>query len=116
MPSLYESFGLVALEAQACGTPVVASRVGGLIYTVQDGVSGFLVPPQDAEAFAQRIENLLLHEGMREEMRTQAIAKAQSCAWPYIAEQVLALYQAVAHRRQPAQAIVPLRIPRCALL
>jgi D-inositol-3-phosphate glycosyltransferase len=115
VPSHYESFGLVALEAQACGTPVVASRVGGLTYTVQDGVSGFLVPPYDAVAFAQRIESLLLHEGMREKMGARAVVRAQSYAWPCIADRVLALYQTVAHRRQPAHAIVPLRIPRCAL-
>ncbi len=116
IPSHYESFGLVAVEAQACGTPVVASRVGGLTYTVQDGISGFLVPPHDAAAFAQRIESLLLHPGTCEEMGTRAIARAQSYAWPHIADRMLALYQAIAHRRQPVHAIVPLRIPRCTLL
>src|SRR5207253_2374629 len=52
MPSYYESFGMVALEAMACGSPVIASRVGGLTTTVRDGVTGFLVPDGDATAFA----------------------------------------------------------------
>jgi D-inositol-3-phosphate glycosyltransferase len=52
LPSYYESFGMVALEAMACGSPVIASRVGGLVTTVRDGVTGFLVPDGDVEALA----------------------------------------------------------------
>jgi D-inositol-3-phosphate glycosyltransferase len=115
MPSHYESFGLVALEAQACGTPVVASRVGGLTFTVQDGVSGFLEPYDDPNAFAGRIEQLVLHEGLREEMGAHAIANARAYAWPRIADRVLDLYHSVEHMRKPTHTIVPLRIPRCAL-
>jgi D-inositol-3-phosphate glycosyltransferase len=115
VPSHYESFGLVALEAQACGTPVVASRVGGLTFTIQDGVSGFLEPWNDAHAFAGKIEQLVLHEGLREEMGANAIVNAQQYSWPRIADRVLGLYQAVEHLRKPAHAIVPLHIPRCAL-
>jgi D-inositol-3-phosphate glycosyltransferase len=55
VPSYYESFGLVAVEAMACGTPVVASRVGGLVSTVQDGVSGYLIPWRCPEPFAERL-------------------------------------------------------------
>ena len=47
MPSHYESFGMVALEAMACGTPVIASQVGGLAFLVQDGVTGYTVPAED---------------------------------------------------------------------
>jgi D-inositol-3-phosphate glycosyltransferase len=115
VPSHYESFGLVALEAQACGTPVVASRVGGLQFTVQDTVSGFLEPWDDPAAFARRFEQLVEHEGLREEMGAHAINNAQAYAWPKIADRVLDLYQAVQHRRKPAHAIVPLRIPRCTI-
>src|SRR3712207_6804074 len=115
VPSHYESFGLVALEAQACGTPVVASRVGGLTYIVQDGSSGFLVPAKDEHAFANRIGRLLWEQGLRNEMGAQAAKNAQAYAWPRIVERMLMLYQAVAYRRQPAQAIAPLQIPRCAL-
>src|SRR5204862_5547564 len=56
MPSYYESFGMVALEAMACGSPVVASRVGGLTTTIKDGVTGHLVPEGDATALASHLE------------------------------------------------------------
>jgi D-inositol-3-phosphate glycosyltransferase len=115
VPSHYESFGLVALEAQACGVPVVASKVGGLQYTIEDGVSGFLEPWDCPEAFADRIKQLVQHEGLREEMGARAIANARAYAWPRIADRVLGLYEAVQPHRQPAHAIVPLQIPRCAL-
>ena len=52
MPSHYESFGMVALEAMAMGTPVIASEVGGLAHLVQHGVTGFHVPSRDPEALA----------------------------------------------------------------
>jgi D-inositol-3-phosphate glycosyltransferase len=114
VPSHYESFGLVALEAQACGTPVVASRVGGLTYTVRDGVSGFLVPADDPHAFAARIGQLVDHEGLREEMGAHAIQNAQSYDWSAIAGQMLDLYGGVEQHRRPAYAIEPLAIPQCA--
>lgn len=115
VPSHYESFGLVALEAQACGTSVVASDVGGLRYTIQDGVSGFLEPWNDPQAFAQRIRQLVEHEGLREEMGAHAIANARAYAWPQIAARVLDLYHAVEQRRKPAHTIAPLHIPRCSI-
>ena len=59
IPSHYEPFGLVAIEAMACGTPVVASDVGGLSFTVVPDETGLLVPPQDAGALAQAIGRVL---------------------------------------------------------
>src|SRR5207237_2666762 len=55
MPSYYEPFGIVALEAMSCGRPVIASRVGGLIEIIEDGVQGYLVPPGDYLELARRL-------------------------------------------------------------
>ena len=68
MPSHYESFGMVALEAMACGTPVVASQVGGLAFLVQDGITGYVVPGGDAEALAKTLEKLMRDPALREQI------------------------------------------------
>ncbi|MBN1483264.1 MAG: glycosyltransferase [Chloroflexia bacterium] len=93
VPSHYESFGLVALESLACGTPVVASRVGGLTYIVEDGLSGFLVPRGNPPALAQRIGQLLADCGLRRHMGGHGQEMAQQYGWPSIAERVLELYE-----------------------
>jgi D-inositol-3-phosphate glycosyltransferase len=91
MPSYYESFGMVALEAMACGSPVVASRVGGLTTTVQDGLTGRLVPEGDAVALAAAITSLLDGpEGRR--LGQQATRWAAEHRWPCVAEAVCRLY------------------------
>lgn len=91
MPSYYESFGMVALEAMACGSPVVASRVGGLTTTVQDGVTGRLVPEGDPAALAAAISGLLEGpEGRR--LGQQATRWAAEHRWPCVAEAVCRLY------------------------
>jgi len=92
VPSYYESFGLVALEAMACGTPVVASRVGGLQGTVRDSETGFLVPWRCPEPFAERLELLLENEELRRNLGEGARAAAEDYAWPRIAERVQAVY------------------------
>ena len=81
MPSLYESFGMVALEAMACGTPVVASDVGGLSFVVRDGESGFLVPERDPRALANCLGYLLRNPGLRERMGRRGIEVAREYAW-----------------------------------
>jgi len=91
VPSHYESFGMVALEAMACGSPVVASRVGGLTTTVQEGVTGRLVPEGDAPALAAAITRLLQgSEGRR--LGQQATRWAAEHRWPCVAEAVCRLY------------------------
>jgi D-inositol-3-phosphate glycosyltransferase len=95
VPSHYESFGMVALESMAMGTPVIASRVGGLAHLVVDGCNGFLVPAGDAGALAERIMDLLDCEGCRARMSAEARAYAQSYAWPKIVDRMLAVYAAV---------------------
>ncbi len=93
MPSFYESFGMVALEAMACGTPVVASQVGGLAFLVQDGETGYTVPADDAQALADRLSVLLSDPQLRKAMGDRASEFARQYAWHKIAERIQSLYQ-----------------------
>jgi D-inositol-3-phosphate glycosyltransferase len=93
MPSHYESFGMVALEAMACGTPVVASQVGGLAYLVQDGVTGYHVPDQDPQKLGERLMMLLTDTNLRLRLGRQAADYARRYAWKNIAAQVVDVYK-----------------------
>jgi D-inositol-3-phosphate glycosyltransferase len=93
VPSHYESFGMVALEAMACGTPVIASEVGGLAYLIQDGVTGFHVPDRDPVELAERICLLLHNPALRGEMSAAAVQRAQEYAWSKVADRIMALYE-----------------------
>lgn len=95
MPSHYESFGMVALEAMAMGTPVIASEVGGLAYVVRDGYNGFLVPRRDAHALAQRIADLLNDQALRQQLSHQATHYARDYDWSIIAERIAAIYEEI---------------------
>jgi len=103
MPSHYESFGMVALEAMACGTPVIASEVGGLAYLIQDGITGFHVPANDPEELAGKINLILNNEKLRREMSQFALEYAQNYSWSNIAEQILQLYNSSLGRTTPAR-------------
>ena len=92
MPSHYESFGLVAVEAMASGTPVIASNVGGLSYTVKDGETGFLVPEENHFALAEQVHNLLKNPELRLRMGEQAAEHAQQYSWRNIAAQIVDIY------------------------
>jgi len=92
MPSDYESFGMVALEAMACGTPVIASDVGGLAFLVKHGRTGYHVPARDPAALAAKITRLLADEGLRRRIGQRAARWAQVYAWPRIAGRIEALY------------------------
>ena len=92
VPSYYESFGLVALEAMACGVPVIASRVGGLKETVQDGRTGYLVPWHCPEPFAERLELLLSNESLRRSLGREARAAAERFRWSNVAARVELIY------------------------
>jgi D-inositol-3-phosphate glycosyltransferase len=92
LPSHYESFGMVALEAMACGTPVIASSVGGLTTTVRDGLTGLLVPEGDAPGLAGRVERLFGDDGLRWRLGREGIRWARGHRWPCVAEAVCREY------------------------
>ena len=93
MPSHYESFGMVALEAMACGTPVVASQVGGLAFLVQDGITGFVVPGGDPEALSKTLEKLIRDPALREKLGSQAAEYARFYSWDKIANRIKVIYE-----------------------
>lgn len=96
MPSHYESFGMVALEAMACGTPVIASRVGGLAHLIQEGVTGYFVPAQDPEALAEKLRLLFIDNELREHLGVQAACYAHDFRWESITSQIVKVYQEMA--------------------
>jgi D-inositol-3-phosphate glycosyltransferase len=98
LPSYYESFGMVALEAMACGSPVIASRVGGLVTTVRDGVTGFLVPDGDVGALAERIETLVTDPELRWRLGREGVRWAAQHRWPCVAEAVCKEYASLESR------------------
>jgi len=92
----YEPFGITPLESMACGTPVIGSDVGGIRYSVKDGVTGYLVPPRDPEALAHRVRSLLSNPLLMRKMRTSAIHRVHhEFTWQRIAEMMDHMYEFV---------------------
>lgn len=93
VPSYYEPFGLVPLEAMACGTPVVASKVGGLQWTIKEGTTGYLVKPRDEEELAQKLMYLFSHYATRKNMKENGIDRMRHLfGWETVASQMSLFY------------------------
>lgn len=103
VPSYSESFGLVALEAQACGTPVVATAVGGLRTAVADGISGSLVDGHDPRAWSATISRLLLEPQRRLLLSMGAVEHASHFGWDVTARGMLDVYDNVLSRGKAAR-------------
>jgi D-inositol-3-phosphate glycosyltransferase len=93
VPSHNESFGLVALEAQACGTPVVAAAVGGLVTAVRDGISGLLVQGHDPAQWATALAGLVADRPRREAYGSGAVRHARQFGWDRTVRGLLASYR-----------------------
>ncbi|MDQ3154047.1 MAG: glycosyltransferase, partial [Actinomycetota bacterium] len=92
VPSHNESFGLVALEAQACGTPVVAAAVGGLPVAVADGVSGLLVEGHEPQAWADALSSIALDPSLARGLARGATAHAGRFSWDRTTDTLLRTY------------------------
>jgi D-inositol-3-phosphate glycosyltransferase len=99
VPSRSESFGLVALEAAACGTPVVAASVGGLTTLVEDGHTGFVVDPSTPQAFARAASGILADPLLAERLATTAVVRSRRYTWAQAASVLRATYEELTAER-----------------
>ena len=99
VPSDYESFGMVALESMASGTPVIASEVGGLAYLVREKETGYLVPVREPKVLAERIQSVLCDRTTSQKMGRCASHVAKTYAWQNIANRLLAIFEDVVSKQ-----------------
>jgi len=98
MPSNYESFGMVALESMACGTPVAATQVGGLQHLVKNGITGFTVPNNDPDALEESLTQLICKPELRAQMSRNSIEYAKTFSWETITPKIIDLYKETLNR------------------
>lgn len=102
----YEPFGITPVEAMACGTPVVGGNVGGVKFTVRDGETGYLVPPNNPGALAERIAHLYQHPKLMSVFRQAGIRRVNDLfTWRRVADSVALIYEDVLSSRQPGQSV-----------
>lgn len=109
IPSHYEPFGLVAIEAMACGTPVIASNVGGLKFTVIPEETGLLVPPQDINGFANAMNRILTDNIWTQKLRKQASVRvSENFSWAGVAIRLSDLYRRILAESIMDERLLPL--------
>jgi len=103
----YEPFGIVPLEAMACGAPVVAAAVGGMLDSVVHGDTGLHVPPRDPRAIADAVCGLLADRALRSRLSEGGVRRAQTLyGWDQVAADTRRVYGAVVHRSLPVEEVV----------
>jgi D-inositol-3-phosphate glycosyltransferase len=102
----YEPFGITPVEAMACGTPVIGSKVGGIKYTVCDGETGYLIPPDDPDALADRLAHLFTNPGELILFSQNSVRRANNLfTWQKISAEIAALYEEVTGSTPSAEAL-----------
>lgn len=100
LSSLMEAFPLVLFEAMACGTPVVATNVGGVARAVKDGLVGFVVPPKNPQEIAKKTLDILKDENLRMKMSKNCVEWVKNFTWDKIAEKYLEVYKKILSRQE----------------